>query len=160
MISPCKTAKNLIRGEAALRPEIVTWCLRERAILIYTKRLLSPLEPILTRFHPHNRYFWKFIKILFFANDFKKISFWPALQDFPLNSRPQGADGQPKSSSAQGSVHAFPIVDFAFWLLNRLGFVSCGVGPSFLAGNRSIGWIDALKTDLCCDSIVEKGYEE
>ena len=57
----------------------------------------------------------------------------------PLNEWPQGVGGQPKSSSAQGSVHAFPIVDFVFGLLNRLGFVACGVAPSFLAGNRSIG---------------------
>ena len=56
--------------------------------------------------------------------------------------------GQPKSSSAQGSVHAFPIVDFVFGLLNRLGFVACGAGLSFIAGNQSFGRIDALETDL------------
>ena len=67
--------KTFYRGEAALRPEIVTWCLRERAILIPNKRLLSPLEPDCAVVHPHHKYFENLLKYYFSRTILKKYHF-------------------------------------------------------------------------------------
>lgn len=70
--------KNIInRGEAALRPEIVTWCLRERAILIYISinvcyRLWSPFWP---GFTPTTDTFENLFKCYFLRTILKKYHF-------------------------------------------------------------------------------------